>query len=329
MARVPVQFRGRGELDDLAEVHDRDAVAHVLHDAEVVGDEEVGEPEVALQFQQQVEHLGLHRDIEGGDGFVADDELGLEREGAGDADALTLATGKLEGVAAQRVGGQADPAQQFGGPFAAFGAAAEVLDDEGFLEDLADRVAAVEGFGGVLEDHLHFPAQGAQGARPGVGEVAAFELDAAAGRAQQAHHRAREGGLAAAALTDEAEGFALLEVETDAVDRLAHRLGGAEDTAADGVMHFQVLDAEQGHRSEVVFCQPGLFHQGFQEADFQRLIAVDGKSEDAIDALLDEYVVATLDAVQLPTLGLCGFEEGFAADLFHTASARMEDWASS
>ncbi len=35
-----------GELDDLAEVHDRDPVAHVADDREVVGDEDVREPEL-------------------------------------------------------------------------------------------------------------------------------------------------------------------------------------------------------------------------------------------------------------------------------------------
>ncbi len=41
--RPAVQLLGRRELDDLAEVHDRDAVGDVAHDPEVVRDEHVGE----------------------------------------------------------------------------------------------------------------------------------------------------------------------------------------------------------------------------------------------------------------------------------------------
>src|SRR5215217_1141493 len=74
-------------LDDLAEVHDGDAVGDVLDDGEVVGDEEVGQTELLLEVFEEVDDLGLDRDVEGGDRFVADDEVGVGGEGAGDADA--------------------------------------------------------------------------------------------------------------------------------------------------------------------------------------------------------------------------------------------------
>src|SRR5260370_40423597 len=51
------------DLDDLSEIHDGDAVADTLDDCEVVGDEQIGKPELALQVAQQVDHLGLHRDL--------------------------------------------------------------------------------------------------------------------------------------------------------------------------------------------------------------------------------------------------------------------------
>ena len=43
MARLRVELGGRRGLDDLAEVHDGDAVGDVAHDREVVADEEVRE----------------------------------------------------------------------------------------------------------------------------------------------------------------------------------------------------------------------------------------------------------------------------------------------
>src|SRR5690606_12008434 len=59
--RLGVQALGRSHLDHLAEVHDQHLVAHVLHDVEVVADEEVGEAELLLEVLQQVEDLSLDR----------------------------------------------------------------------------------------------------------------------------------------------------------------------------------------------------------------------------------------------------------------------------
>ncbi len=89
--RARVDLLRRPDLDELALVHDRDLVRHRPHDGEVVGDEQVGEPEVPLEVLEEVEDLRLDGDVERGDGLVADDQLGVEREGAGDADALALA----------------------------------------------------------------------------------------------------------------------------------------------------------------------------------------------------------------------------------------------
>ena len=95
VTRRAVQVLDLGHLDDLAEVHHRDAVADVLHDREVVGDEEVGQAELALEVLEQVDDLRLDGDVERGDRLVADDELRVQRQGSGDADALALAAGEL------------------------------------------------------------------------------------------------------------------------------------------------------------------------------------------------------------------------------------------
>jgi len=83
------------DLDDAAEVHHRHAVGHVLHHREVVRDEQVGEPEAALQFLQQVHHLRLDGDIERAHRLIADDEFRSQAECARDADALALAAGEF------------------------------------------------------------------------------------------------------------------------------------------------------------------------------------------------------------------------------------------
>ena len=55
-----------------------------------MGDEEVGQIQLFLQVLEQVDDLGLNRDIQRGNRFVGDDEFRLQRQGAGDADALSL-----------------------------------------------------------------------------------------------------------------------------------------------------------------------------------------------------------------------------------------------
>lgn len=45
----------------------------------------------AIRLLQQVDDLGLHRNVEGRDGLVGHDEVGLDGERPGDVDALTLA----------------------------------------------------------------------------------------------------------------------------------------------------------------------------------------------------------------------------------------------
>ena len=89
-------------LDDLAAIQDVDAVDSLARDREVVRDEEVGEPELLAQPREQVEDLRLDRDVERRHRLVADDDLGLDREGPCDRDALALAAGKRDAACALR-----------------------------------------------------------------------------------------------------------------------------------------------------------------------------------------------------------------------------------
>src|SRR5690348_5539719 len=96
MERLEIEILRLRQLDHLANIHYGDPVADMLDDAQVVRDEEVGQVEFFLQVLQQIERLGLNRDVERRDRLIADDELWTQGQRAGDADALALTA--AEGV---------------------------------------------------------------------------------------------------------------------------------------------------------------------------------------------------------------------------------------
>ena len=63
--RMMEEVVGSAALDDLSFLHHHDAVGHVVDDAEVVGDEKVGEAVLLLEVVEKVEHLCLDADVEG------------------------------------------------------------------------------------------------------------------------------------------------------------------------------------------------------------------------------------------------------------------------
>src|SRR5439155_24001988 len=93
--RLAVELSARRNFDDVAEIHDEDPVRDVADHVQVVGDEDVCEPELLLEVLEQVEDLRLHGDIERRDRLVAHDQLRVDSERTRDADALSLTTREL------------------------------------------------------------------------------------------------------------------------------------------------------------------------------------------------------------------------------------------
>lgn len=59
---------------------------------------------LALESTEEVQDLGLNRHVKRGDGLVAHDDLRVEREGASDVDALTLAARRTHAGSAAGAG---------------------------------------------------------------------------------------------------------------------------------------------------------------------------------------------------------------------------------
>jgi len=98
---------GRGELLHAAPpLHHHQPLAHVGHHGEVVADHDEGEPVAAAHLLEEVQHLRLHRGVEGGGGFVEQQDLRLEDQGPRDGDALALAAGQLVRIAEPEAGAE-------------------------------------------------------------------------------------------------------------------------------------------------------------------------------------------------------------------------------
>ena len=65
MERVIIQLFCRGILHNMPEIHDGNFIADIAYHMKVMGNKEVAETELGLQIFEQIDDLGLDRDIKG------------------------------------------------------------------------------------------------------------------------------------------------------------------------------------------------------------------------------------------------------------------------
>ena len=116
-------------------------------------------------------------------------------------------------------------------------------------QSTADSEAWIERGIGVLEDHLHMPAQRPQLAPAERREVQAHEPNAPAGRGIQPQERAAERRLATAALADQTERLVPPDGQADSIHRADHYPRPAPDdvgeAAARRERHREILDLDE------------------------------------------------------------------------------------
>src|ERR1700730_6453993 len=176
----------RPVFDDLAVLQDRDVVAEDADDRQIVADEHHGETEPGAQLPEQQQDMRLRRHVEAGHDLVGDDEVRLQRESAGDAGAVALASRQLMRIAVGEAGRQPDQIEQSRRaiPLVLFS-----LQTAEHLQRTCQRYPQsqswIERRLRILEDHLDSLSKEPP---PGLAEAAYFdavELDAAGGRLQQ------------------------------------------------------------------------------------------------------------------------------------------------
>ena len=221
-ARPVVDLERRAELLDAALAHDHDPVRHGQGLLLVVGDEDGGDAEGALQRLQLVAQSDAHLGVERGQGLVEQQQLRPGRERAGQRHALLLAAGDLVGIAVGE-GAELHDVQHGGDALARLrGGRLGDLEPEG---DVA-RHRHVGEQRVVLEHHADAPR-----ARRQVRDVAPRDADRARTRALEAGDHAKRRGLAAARGAEEGDELAGRHVKVEALHHLmvAVALGQALD----------------------------------------------------------------------------------------------------
>ena len=238
------QGGGLALLDHLAVLHDGDAVGHVGHHREVVGDHQEARAVLLRQFLQEVEDHRLGGDVQCGGRLVGDQEARAQGDGHGDHHPLALAAGEVVGVAVERelLGRQTGAGQRLARGGAGVAGLAVDADHLGHL--LADGLQGIEGRHRLLEDHAdagaaevaHLPL--AEGGDQLAVEADGARADRPAG--QQLHDRQRGHGFARAALAHQPQALARRDGEADV----------AQDRhAADG--EGEAVDLQQAHRARL------------------------------------------------------------------------------
>src|SRR6185437_14148765 len=85
-----------------------------------VGDKEVGQAKIALEFFEQVYDLRADADIESRNRLITDNKFRTQDQGASNTDALTLSTGELMRIAAECGLIEANSAHHFSGSLMEF-----------------------------------------------------------------------------------------------------------------------------------------------------------------------------------------------------------------
>ena len=247
MQRAVVQRFGLRDLADMASVEDADAIRYRAHDAHIVRDEETGELLFLLQGVQQVEDLGLDRDVEGRDGLVADQELRLRGQRAGNAHALPLPSGELAGIAKDRLPRQSDAFEQFHG---ALQTAASGFGDPERLQRLQQAGVygdvGVQRGGGILKDHADVPHRVPSFPPTQAVQIPSLVKHGAAARAQGTVQQPAQGALSASRLAHQRQRFPAPQGQVDTVERPGFSASEGKNTVS-GKSHPHVSELGQGN----------------------------------------------------------------------------------
>src|SRR5262245_527320 len=166
--------------------------------------EKVGQVHLLLQFLQKIDNLCLNRNIQGGDGLVADNKFRVHSQGASDTDALALPATKLVRVTVVMILAETHLPEQFDHPVAFGSAPSEFVNFQPFTDDIADAHPRVQRRIGILKNDLHLPSRIAELALRQSQQVFPLKINFAAARLDEPEYCSSQCRLAAARFPDDA-----------------------------------------------------------------------------------------------------------------------------
>src|SRR6266446_6016318 len=249
MLRRREQFFGGRGLHDPADVHYRNPIADVLDDAQVVSDEEIGKPKSFLKFEEEVQDLCLDRHVQGGDGFVRNDQTRMQGKCAGDADTLTLAAREGMRVAPHIFRPEADEAEDLHDTVGSFLQVTYAVDEQRLAHNVQQGHSRVQGGERVLKDHLHLTPKGRKPALRNGRHIQDFTIvqkeNLTGRRRNGSQNTAGSRGFSAAALSDEGQRLTLIQKKCHVVHRLHKADGLLEKTPSNGEIFLESLYIEE------------------------------------------------------------------------------------
>ncbi len=170
---------GWPDLDHAPHVQDPNPVGDVTDHGEVVADEEHGKSATIAQIRQEVEYLCLHGHVEGGNRLVAQQDVGLQNEGACEDNALPLATGQLRRFLQVQVSADSHFFEERSGTSGAIGTRSDPVNVQWFSHLRQNSHARIEGTQRILENVLELAAQATPFLRACLIDAAAQEMNLA------------------------------------------------------------------------------------------------------------------------------------------------------
>lgn len=239
-------------FDDLALVHDDDALADLGNHAQIVRDPEQGESALGTNARHQVKNRSLHGDIQRSGGLIGKQQLRLRGERDCDHDALALPAAELvrETIHQALWIGQLDLAEERQHPLFPFRAvrSADAVSSQHLFDLESDPEDRIQGGGRILEDQTDSSAAHlTPSARAQPLEALACEVHRSAALLhtfrEQSKERQSRHGLAAARRPDHAQTLTGRKAETDPADQFGS--AGADAQISDGeqgfVVHHEIL----------------------------------------------------------------------------------------
>src|SRR6266446_3618049 len=244
--RFGAQLQAVGELDDLPEIHDGNAMTDMGHRRQVVADEEIADPQRLLQMLQLVHDLRADRHVERRYRFIEHDQTRVRRQRSGDRDPLALPTAELVREQPRQFRLKPHEFKDFCHALVQCFAREIGVDLQRLGYDVADPHARTKRAVGILEDHLDLAAVAHQLLAPHRGDVLPAEPDGSGGRSLLQQDQLRCRRLAAPRLADQPQRLAGPDGKIDSVHRLYPAdLAPQQHPGADGKVFLEVFELKQ------------------------------------------------------------------------------------